>query len=257
MNQIIIFLTMIASSISLFANSPTIINVSYENKATYPYYIGTSSKINFDKPGLAIEAMQSIEQKLNIKFKFKREPGIRGQKKLQYNKTDILLFASYKKSREKIGVYPKTKDGKIDTSKKAMELSYSLYTLKDSDLNWDGKKFINLTGKIGATKGYSIIKFLKKRDVDVSENTSNFGDPKKLIINRIQGFVNQDCKIDPFLKENPKLSKKIKKIYPPLKSKPYYMLFSHKFYNEHTDLVNKIWDELKNLDKFTEIKKKY
>jgi polar amino acid transport system substrate-binding protein len=255
--RILVFSLLVIKVLFAVETNPVVINVSYEDKATYPYYLGEGKKIDFSHPGVAIEAMQSVQKKLNIKFNFIREPGVRGQKRLQYNKTDMLLFASYKKSREKLGVFPKTKDGNVDTSKKAMELSYFLYTLKDSNLSWNGKKFINLNGKIGTTKGYSIVKFLKQRGVSVSENKSNLGDPKKLIAHRIVGFANQDCKIDPYLKADPKLASKIKKIYPPLKSKPYYMLFSHKFYEAHKKLVNKIWEELKNIDKFKDIRKKY
>jgi polar amino acid transport system substrate-binding protein len=246
----------------LFGNENKIISidVSYEDKQTYPYCMGIGKDIDVDKPGLTIEAMKNIENKLNVKFNFKRESGTRGQKKLQYNKTDMLLFASYKKERESLGVYPKKDNGEIDTDKRAMNLSYMLYTLKDSKLDWDGKKFINLTGKIGATKGYSIVEFLKANKVDVSENPSNLGDPKKLLIGRIEGFANQESKIDPYLKENPTLAKKIKKIEIPLKTKPYYILFSKQFYNTHTELSHKIWDELKQMDtmsKFTHIKDKY
>jgi len=143
---------------------------------------------------------------------------------------------------------------------RSMKLAYSLYTLKDSLLSWDGKNFINLNGKIGATKGYSIVKFLQERGVEVSENNSNLGDPKKLFAKRIQGFANQESKIDPFLKDNPQYAAKIKKIKTPLKSKAYYMIFSHKFYEKNSKLANLIWEELKNLDtqeKFKSIRDKY
>jgi hypothetical protein len=91
-------------SINLYANtnSPLTINVSIENKQTYPYYMGEGDKLNPKNPGLAIDALKSIEKKLNIKFNFKRESSLRGQKKLQYNKTDMLLFASYKKRERNI-----------------------------------------------------------------------------------------------------------------------------------------------------------
>jgi polar amino acid transport system substrate-binding protein len=244
-------------SINLYANtnSPLTINVSIENKQTYPYYMGEGDKLNPKNPGLAIDALKSIEKKLNIKFNFKRESSLRGQKKLQYNKTDMLLFASYKKERETLGVYPTKKNGDIDTDKRTMNLSYFLYTLKDSDLNWDGKNFINLKGKIGATKGYSVVKLLKDKGVEVSENNSNLGDPKKLIVKRIQGFANQGSKIDPYLKNNPQIAKKIKKIEIPLKTKPYFILFSYKFYKQNKELSNKIWEELKQLDTLDKFKK--
>lgn len=239
---------------------PLSIHVSYEDKQTYPFVMGFGSDIPAENPGVTIEVLKMIEKELDVQFIFSREQGIRGQKQLQANQSDMLLFASYKSEREELGVYPKTGDGNIDTSRKAMDLSYVLYVLNDSTLSWDGEKFLNLTGKIGATKGYSIVAFLQEKGVDVSENTSNLGDPKKLIAGRIQGFANQDSKIDPFLKENPNLASKIKKIAPPLKTKPYYIMFSHQFYKKHQKLADSIWDlttDHFNNPKYSEIVKKY
>lgn len=246
--------------VNILYSNPLVIDVSYEDKATYPYYLGEGANIDFNKPGLIIEAIISLEKKLNVKFNFKREVSKRGQKKLEYNKIDMLLFASFEEGRRSIGVYPFLSDGSIDTQRRTMSLSYHLYTLKDSTLDWDGHNFLNLNGEIGATKGYSIVEFLQNKNVKVSENSSNLGDSQKLIQKRIQGFVNQDSKIDPYLKQNPELAKYIKKIKIPIKTKPYYILFSHKFYQEHQDLVNKIWDELQQIDsapQFKSIKDKY
>ena len=236
-----IYLFLITLMIQNLFCEPLNIKVSYEDKQTYPFTIGTGTIIDKEKPGVTIEVLRTLEKKLNVKFYFKREQGIRGQKSLKTNKTDMLLFASYKKEREEMGVYPKNSNNKIDTRLKAMDLSYVLYTLKDSGLSWDGEKFINLKGKIGATKGYSIIPFLKEKGVTVSENTSNLGDPRKLIAKRIQGFANQESKIDPYLRQHPSYGAKIKKISPPLKTKPYYILFSHSFYKKYPKLAKKIW----------------
>ena len=178
----------------------------------------------------------------------------------QENNIDMLLVASYKKDREVLGIYPTTNSGDIDVTKATMLQSYFLYVLKDSKLNWDGKSFINLEGKIGATKGYSIVNFLKDKEVSVSENSSNIGDVRKLIAKRIQGFVNQESKIDRYLKSNPQYSKKIKKITLPILVKPYYILFSKEFYNKNSELANMIWNEMKYHDtnnKFEKLHKRY
>lgn len=236
------------------------INLSYEDKQTYPFVMGFDALIPDRLPGVTIEVLRAIESEIGVKFIFKREQGIRGQKSLETNRADMLLFASYAKEREAIGVYPMLKESKVDESRKAMDLSYMLYTHRDSNLSFDGENFINLDGAIGATKGYSIVAFLKAKGVEVQENTSNLGDPKKLLAGRIVGFANQDSKIDPYLKENPTLAKKIKKIPTPLQSKPYYILFSHKFYSEHKDIAQKIWDATANhIDnkKFRHIVDKY
>ena len=250
------YLLLLVVGIQSFLFATTDILVSYENKATYPYYTKEGSK----NLGLAIDALKSIEKEFDLNFIFKREPGTRGQNKLKYDKVDLLLFASYKKAREEIGVYPKTADGKVDTDKRSMNLSYMLYKLKGSSLDWDGEKFINLTGSIGATRGYSIVKVLKKLGVKVKENNLNNTDILKLIKGRIQGVVNQSSKIDLYLSENPKLASQVEKVKTPVKTKPYYMLFSKGFYKNNPKLTNKIWESLKHLDsnpKFKSFRDKY
>jgi len=249
MKKLLLFLY----AISLYAT--TNIVVSYENKATYPYYTKPNSK----QLGLAIDALKSIEKKLDVKFIFVREPGVRGLKKLAVNKVDLLLFASYNKDRDKIAVYPK-KNGVIDSSKKSMELGYYLYTLKDSNLSWNGKEFLNLNGKIGTTRGYSIIKFLRKLNIDISESNSNEIDILKLLKHRVVGVVNQSSKIDLYLKKHPEIALKIKKVYPAIQKKPYYIIVSKKFYKNHKKLAIQIWELMKNLDtnpNYKKLREKY
>jgi len=246
---------------SSFANyeNPTIINISINNKDSYPYCLGEGKDILSTNPGVAIEAMQSIEHKLNIKFNFIRDPWSRQKRKLQYNSTDMLFSASYKKSREKMGVYPRKKDGSIDQSRKIISAPYVLYKLKESPLNWDGEKFINLTGKIATQKGYSIVGFLNKKGVDVVENRSDT-DIKLLLSKRVEGVARHIDSFDKFFKLNPEIAKKIVKIPTPLVPKSYYLLASNKFYKNNSVLVNKIWNELKNIntsDKFKHIRAKY
>ncbi|RXJ66468.1 hypothetical protein CRV08_12680 [Halarcobacter ebronensis] len=235
------------------------INVICEDKQIYPYIL-EDTKIAKNSPGITIEILKSLEKELNVKFKFNRVQSLRAHKILHSNQADMLLFASYLKNREEIGVYPKNSLNELNNNLKAMDLSYVLYTLKDSNLNWDGKNFINLYGKIGATQGYSIVDFLKNNNVLVSENSSNLGDVRKLIAKRIQGFVNQESKIDPYLKKNPKYAEVIKKIEIPIVTKPYFIVFSHKFYKKNSALADKIWALLadhKNNPKYKSIIKKY
>jgi len=246
-------LLLLLCSVYLFATTNII--VSYENKATYPYYTNPNSK----KLGFAIDVLKSIQKKLDVKFIFKREPGIRGLKNLAANKVDLLLFASYNKNREKIAVYPK-KNGLIDTSKKSMELGYYLYKLKDSNITWNGKQFFNVNGLVGTTRGYSIVGFLKQLGISVNENNSNEADILKLLKHRIVGVVNQSSKIDLFLKTHPNIDLKVKKVYPAIKKKAYYIVFSKKFYSTHKKLANQIWNLMKDLDNnpnYDKFRKKY
>lgn len=244
-----------------FANQtePTVVNVSFKNKDYYPYCVGDGKNILSLNPGIAIEAMLSIEKKLNIKFNFERDPWSRQKRKMQYNQIDMIFLASFKESRKQWGVYPIRQNGAVDESKKIIESAYVIYKLKESKLDWDGVKFLNLSGQITTQKGYSIVSFLKERNVDVVENRSNT-DLEKLLAKRVEGVARHDTTFDHYFKLNPHIAKKIVKLTIPLKSKAYYLVSSHKFYDSNSILVNQIWDELKNMDtsdKFKTIRNKY
>jgi len=91
-----------------------------------------------------------------------RLPWKRCMDSLGKNQVDGVFGASYKEKRQKFGVYPMA-NGKHDGSKQLHPDSYSLYVPKGSNLSWDGDKFINLTGKMGAPMGYSIIEKIKAK----------------------------------------------------------------------------------------------
>ena len=239
----------------LFANKgePTIVNMVFNSKEDYPYCLGNGKDIQTTNPGIAIDAMRTIEKKLNIKFNFIRETWTRQQKKIQYNKVDMLFIASYKKSREKLGVFPRNSDGTVDDTKRTISSSYVIFKLKNSPLDWDGEKFINLTGKISTQKGYSIVSFLKEKGAEVIENNSDT-DIKKLLHGRVEGIAMHNNRYKMYFKDNPEISSKIIKLPIPLTTKPYYVLTSHKFYKNNQILVNKIWEELKDMDKLEKFK---
>jgi len=248
---ILIISFIIASSASQV--EPTVINISFKNKDNYPYVMGAGKSILALNPGVAIEAIRSIEKKLNIKFIISRDTWVRQKRKLQYNKVDLLFSASYKESRKNIGIYPTFENGSIDETKRILSSSYVVYKLKDSKLHWDGEKFTHLKGKIITQKGYSIVSFLKEKGVDVVENRTNT-DIEYLLAKRVEAVVRHSDTFDQYFKANPEIAKKIVKLPIPLTSKGYYILSSHEFYKNNSSLVNKIWDELNNMDKVTKFK---
>ena len=250
--KIILIITIIITS-SASQIEPTVINISFKNKDNYPYVIGEGKAILSVNPGVAIDTIHSIEKKLNIKFIVSRDSWLRQKRKLQYNKIDMLFSASYKKSRKNIGIYPTYENGLLNDTKKIISSSYVVYKLKESKLDWDGKVFSNLTGKLITQKGYSIVSFLKNKGVDALENRTDT-DIENLLAKRVEGVARHSDTYDQYFKLNPKIAEKIVKLPIPLKSKGYYLLASKEFYKNNPSLVNKIWDELSNIDKSNKFK---
>jgi len=222
-----------------------IITLVYEVKPNPPFYLGKKT-INWNKPGITLEVLKSLEKKLNIKFKFDRLPWARGLEQLKNNLVDGIFHASFKAERLKIGAYPLS-NGKPDTSRKLMSQSYFLYKRKESPLTWDGITFGNLHGSIGAIIGYAIVGDLALINVEVEEVVSQWSNLRKLVLGRIEGVAGLESMNDIVIKAHPEEFMSIAKVYPPIMSKPYYLMLSHKFVRENPELAEAIWDGIRDI----------
>ena len=234
------------------------ITLAYENESNPPYALGHGKSIDFTKPGITIDLLKKIEKKLNIKILFKRVPWKRGLLMLETNNVDGLFHASFKEKRAKFSVYPLTNEI-VDVNKAIMTNAYYLYTNKNSNLSWDGDKFINLNGKVGITKGFSIIDNVKNKNKIELCNSLSSG-LNKLNFKTVEGIINLENRVDSMILNNPIKYKDIKKIKTPIKTKPYYLIFSKEFYSKNKDTVEKIWSQINIMKKngeYNEIKAKY
>jgi len=233
--------------------------LAYEVNQNKPYYMGFGQKIDWKKPGISLEVLKFLEGRLNIEFEFKRMPWKRATKEIERNRIDGMFHASFRKERLSIATYP-MKNGKPDIDKRILTMSYVLYKLKGSKLKWDGKNFHNLEGKIGAVRDYSIAYDLKKRNIKVDEEKNQMMNLLKLSKKRIQGFASLENMSDPIILNNSDKFKNIVKEKTPLKTKHYYLVFSHKFTEENPNLAKDIWNELQKLREngvYKKISKKY
>ena len=234
----IVFLSKVTSS----SAAPIKISVGIESNDFSPYTFGTKS--NYKGQGALVDLLKSFEKEIGVKFSFRVLPWKRCLRMLKQNKLDAVFNASFKKERTKIGVYP-ILNGEVNTSRGTHSSNYVLYTKKKSNLKWSGKKFIGLNGLIGAERGFSIVSDLKKVGADVKE----VGDATKGLImtqkNRLQGFVTLESPGDfAFKNLDKKYKKDLTKFSLPVKSKRYYIIFSHKFANSQKATLEKIWKSI-------------
>lgn len=78
--------------------------------------------------------------------------------------------------------------------------------------------------------------------------------------NKIEGFACLETVGDHYLNSIPNRYQNIQKVYPPLKEKPYYLMLSHQFVEQHPQLSKKIWktiQEVKTSKSFKHILQKY
>lgn len=225
-----------------------------------PFIIGGGDSFKEVRPGIEIEMYRDIAQKLGVTLELKRLPWNRALVMLEHGDIDGLFPASFKLGRTLIGHYPK-KHAVIDISKRSRTNGYHLYQKKDSKLSWNGKEFTNLNGKsLGAHQGWAIVDDLKAMKVDVVEIPAHSKAPELILYDRVAGFVAMETVFDSYLKQNPIAAREIVKVFPPVKEKNYYLLFSKQFYKKEADLAEQFWNEIKAYQQseyFSELVKRY
>ncbi|OHD13594.1 MAG: hypothetical protein A2086_09920 [Spirochaetes bacterium GWD1_27_9] len=237
---------------SLFAEEPTPseITFTHEDENAYPWVLP-------DGTGIDIEMMKILEKKINIKIKLQKYPWKRCLELMKSNVVDGAFASSFKTERLEMGHYPTKEDGNIDNSKNIHYSGYSLYILRTSNLEWDGKAFKNLTGKIGIQSGFSIADKLKSLNVQIDEETKSIENNfNKLIKNRIQGLALQTARADFVLSKNKEFSNKIIKYSVDIESKPYFLMLSFDFVKKYPNLSKKIWKSIENIRNSKEYKDK-
>jgi len=243
---LLLLLISVASSVNAIT-----LTFAYEDKAQPPYYMGNTNQLGQIKPGVAVEMLQLLTQGIDdLQIKFVRMPWKRALYSLKNNRVDGVFNASYKKERLAFGWYPTTNlkhDGPIDTSRRITNISYSLYKLKTSSVNWQGQ-WQDLNGQlVGAPLGYSIVSDLQKQGIQVEESDSTLSNLRMLTTRRLKLVALQTVTADSALneQENKHRYNAIEKLTPPLISKPYYLMLSNRLMIDHPVLAQGIWDEIK------------
>jgi len=249
MQKLFIGIVIMMFSASVYAEKPQFI-FAYEDREGFPAYLGNGQEVPKENPGIDIEVLRLVEQRVPITVIFKRMPWKRCLHELGTGNVSA-VEASYKKEREKLGVFPRKPNGSVDPSRRLTTETYSLYVLKDSTLRWDpqSKRFINLKGQLGAQLGYSIVGDLRKLGHSFDESGSAFTNLKKLVLGRLDGIITQESQTGFYIKKHSKEFASVVKTEPPLKTKPYYFIISHQFANKYPKITHQIWDTVAELRK--------
>jgi polar amino acid transport system substrate-binding protein len=154
------------------------------------------------------------------------------------------IGASYTDERSMFAVYPSTADGQLDVSRRMQSSSYSLFRVKGLNTGWDGKQFSNLSSRVVAQRGYSVVGDLTKLGVLVDQTAS---EPetvfKMLIAGRAQlGALVTEQGDETMAK--PEFRKQIEKLSPPLVVKDYYLIFGKRYYEDNHRLVEELWNHV-------------
>lgn len=216
------------------ADKPTSVKLCYENEDFYPWVLKS-------KPGLNIILLNAVEQKLGVKLELVGLPWKRCQNEMATGAVDGLFSASFKTERMEIGTYPMV-GTQPDESKALMRDGYTLYRLKGSPVEWDGKK-LTASGAIGTQPGYSIADQLKALGAKVDDGGRTADDNfRKLMAGRVDAVALMSLEGENTLTTKPEFSTKIEKVAPALVDKPYYLMLSKQFVAKYGDFAKEIWN---------------
>ncbi|POZ61729.1 substrate-binding periplasmic protein [Chromobacterium alticapitis] len=227
--------------LSLCAAAPLQLAVS--SALTSPYVIEDPSPGNPPR-GRAIELAQAALQRCDLQGRFLRQPGERIVQNLALNRLDGALLLSYRDDRSRKMVFP-LQDGLPDPAQRMTQLNYAFYVRNDSHLRWNGRWLGGMAGTVGVNQGWSIGRELMARGMEVEESVGIADNFAKLQAGRTDAYVLHQIAGDLYLSHHPELQ--IHRMSPPLRSKPYYWVFSRGYALQHPRQVACLWRQMPRL----------
>lgn len=229
---------------AVFEGRPTLVIV-YETTPNPPRHLGVGTAIDWDRPGLTVELLKRVGERLQVNLAFKRVPWKRGLLMLETGEADGIFHSSYVAERESIGVYPKTAAGRPDQGRALFSQSYSLFVTRGSTVTWDGTAIGGLAGRpVGATAGYSVIADLERLGVPVEPGRAPELNLAKLAQGRLAACAELENLAGEIIRRDPVQYASVVKLEPPLVTKPYYLMLSRQFLMRDPGLANAVWSAI-------------
>lgn len=211
----------------------------YENTELYPNFVGNSSDVPDILPGVSIDLMKMIGNRVDLSMQFVRFPWKRCLSLLETGRASGVI-ASYSESRLAFGRYP-MQNGAPDESKRISTAGYYLYQLNDKAPVWNGTDFIADGLTIGAPLGYSIVEVLRGRGLKVMEAGNADGLLTMLRRSRVDAVAAPGLATDSLLRRDPSRFKGIERLEHPLQVKAYYLMLSRQFVEADPVKAASIW----------------
>lgn len=242
--KIVLFIGYFTLSMMVFSSEKIVL--AYADHESYPYQMGESSEV-LNPPGLAVEIILKAAKDIGVEIELVRYPGKRVLKYIEVGEVDGGFIFSYNKERAKYGAYPMLND-KLAKEKRVASLSYYLYKLKKSSVQWDGKE-IKVgeeegvkSGFVGVRPGFSIMSYLEELNLKVIEKKKLSDLFNLLEKERVIAVASQGVVADNLLKVNNVTG--VKRVEPPLKTKDYFLIFNKNYKNKNEFIVEKLWNQI-------------
>ena len=217
-----------------------------EDIDNFPYETGNGETFLPERPGITVELLQRVAQRLHIEIEFKRFPWKRCFAELQQGRATGLFSASFKPERQEAGAYPMQGE-QLDRTRRMYTSAYILYVLEGTAVQWDGATFLSPPKNIGAMRGYSIVDDLKKMGLSVTETKDIYVAFKQLHNGNLDAAAALELAADAILEQHRGEFPHIRKVALPLVNKDYYLMLSHQFIQKSPQLAEEIWNALREI----------
>lgn len=256
-NFLSVIATLLLVGLSTTANTSQTITFAYNSEPNPPFNMGNHL---LEKPGVTVEMLHKVANKLKLKIDFAQMPWKRCLHAVKTNKVDGTIDASFKTERLTIGIYP-MKNNILDKTKRNNTQQYSIFTIPQSNItNFDD---LLKNKRVSVTLGYSIISELYKKGIpsdNLIETKGSLNSLNMLINGRVDAIVDLDTNIESQQQRSQPRFNDVIKIKPPIISKNYYLLFSYQFFKEHTETAMQIWTlmaQLRDSKEYLQILSRY
>jgi polar amino acid transport system substrate-binding protein len=194
-----------------------------------------------DGHGLDFELLNEAARRIGIRFDYRSMPWKRCLAQVKANEVDGLFAASFSADRQDIGVYPG--GPQADPARRMHTDSYVLVRRKGSAIDWDGKKFSHVDGRIGFQLGYSVGEFLRSKQVPVDEGSQQADElVQKMLAGRLSAAALGGGDAVRLMRSP--VTDQLEVLPVPLVEKPYYLVLSHRLVEKDPKLAERIWDAI-------------
>ncbi len=198
-----------------------------------------------DGGGLNFELLSEVAKRTGVVFDFQSMPWKRCLEQLKANQVGGAFAVSFNRDRMALGAYPGVagteSDPRADASKRMHVDTYVLARRRGSRLDWDGKSFRNLDGRIGFQLGYSVGDFLRAQGVQTDDGSQRSDElAQKLIAGRLAGAALGGGDAQRLMRGP--YGKRLELLPVPLVEKPYFLVLSSALVASQPQLAARLWD---------------
>lgn len=242
-----LFLALAACCAPVLAAPGEHITLCFEREEVRPWR-------TLDGGGLNFELLAEVAKRTGVTFTYQSMPWKRCLEQLKANQVGGAFAVSFNRERMALGAYPGVIPGvsaggpepQADASKRMHIDTYMLARRRGSRLEWDGKSFRNLDGRIGFQLGYSVGDFLRAKGVAVDDGSQRSDElAQKLIAGRLAGAAMGGGDAARMMR-GPH-GKRLELLPVPLVEKPYFLVLSSALVASRPQLAARLWDAVEEV----------